>query len=321
MGMIKINNIIYGSNNSADIIYKNTTVEEKLDTIPVFDINDNSNVSPSSDFLTYGNIIDNLNSSATDKVLSANSGRVLKESIENIDFSPLEAAISDNTEDIDNLNNNLEIISNEVSANKEAIIDLNSQVTINTNSINNNLISCKYNTETDYISILLNGVWIDVIHAGAIDPQPLIPVLTADGSAGIGLASCGNNYNKSAAYVVFDGNDSTRTEYSTENVSNGWIMYSFNSTVEIKKVMMRALSVGKIFDYHFQYWDNDLATWVNFADGQSSFYSSDESKKETITHTVPKTIITNKVKMYTTTTKSSGNNLYLYTIQVYGRYL
>lgn len=321
MGQIKINNIIYGTTSAAEILYNDITVKEKLDTIPVFDINDNSNVSPSSDYLTYGNIIDNLSSNATDKVLSANQGRVLKESIENIDFSPLEVAISDNTEDIDNLNNNLEIISNEVSANKEAIIDLNSQVTINTNSINNNLISCKYNTETDYISILLNGVWIDVIHAGAIDPQPLIPVLTADGSAGIGLASCGNNYNKSAAYVVFDGNDSTRTEYSTENVSNGWIMYSFNSTVEIKKVMMRALSVGKIFDYHFQYWDNDLATWVNFADGQSSFYSSDESKKETITHTVPKTIITNKVKMYTTTTKSSGNNLYLYTIQVYGRYL
>lgn len=30
MGVIKINNIIYGSNNSADIIYKNTTVEEKI---------------------------------------------------------------------------------------------------------------------------------------------------------------------------------------------------------------------------------------------------------------------------------------------------
>ena len=94
MGQIKINNIIYGTTSASDIIYKNTTVEEKLDTIPVFDINDNSNVSPSSDYLTYGHIIDNLNSSATDKVLSANQGRVLKESIENIDFSPLEAAIN-----------------------------------------------------------------------------------------------------------------------------------------------------------------------------------------------------------------------------------
>ena len=84
---------------------------------------------------------------------------------------------------------------------------------------------------------------------------------------------------------------------------------------------MKALSVGKIFDYHFQYWDNDLATWVNFADGQSSFYASDESRKETITHTVPKAITTNKIKMYTTTTKTLDNNLYLYTIQVYGRYL
>lgn len=42
MGVIKINNIIYGSNNSADIIYKNTTVEEKLNSIPIFDPSDNA---------------------------------------------------------------------------------------------------------------------------------------------------------------------------------------------------------------------------------------------------------------------------------------
>lgn len=105
MGQIKINNIIYGTTSASEILYKNTTVEEKLDTIPIFDINDNSNVSPSSDYLTYGNIIDNLNSSATDKVLSANQGRILKESIENIDFSPLEAAINENSTEINNIKN------------------------------------------------------------------------------------------------------------------------------------------------------------------------------------------------------------------------
>ena len=79
MGLIKINNEIYGTSNASDIVYKNITVEEKLDTVPIFDINDNGNVNNSgSDVLTYGHIVDNLTSSASDKTLSANQGRVIK---------------------------------------------------------------------------------------------------------------------------------------------------------------------------------------------------------------------------------------------------
>ena len=108
MGLIKINNEIYGTSNASDIVYKSMTVEEKLDTIPIFDINDNGNVDNSgSDVLTYGHIIDNLTSNATDKVLSANQGRVLSEKIDNIDLSYLEDGISTNTESINSLTNNL----------------------------------------------------------------------------------------------------------------------------------------------------------------------------------------------------------------------
>ena len=64
--------------------------------------------------MTYGHIIDNLNSSATDKVLSANQGRVLKESIENIDFSPLEEAISNNSVAISENNENINNINNQI---------------------------------------------------------------------------------------------------------------------------------------------------------------------------------------------------------------
>lgn len=82
MGVIKINNIIYGSNNASDILYKNITVEEKLDTIPIFDINDNGNIeNNNTDYLTYANILDNLNSTNTDKALSANQGKILNEKI------------------------------------------------------------------------------------------------------------------------------------------------------------------------------------------------------------------------------------------------
>ena len=86
MGLIKINNEIYGTSNASDIVYKSMTVEEKLDTIPIFDINDNGNVDNSgSDVLTYGHIINSLNSSAVDKTLSANQGKVLKELINDVD--------------------------------------------------------------------------------------------------------------------------------------------------------------------------------------------------------------------------------------------
>ena len=44
MAQIKIDGIIYGSSNASDIIYKDTTVEEKLDAIPIFDPSDNANI-------------------------------------------------------------------------------------------------------------------------------------------------------------------------------------------------------------------------------------------------------------------------------------
>ena len=108
MGEIKINNEIYGTSNSSNIVYKDTTVEEKLDTIPVFDINDNGNVdNDGSDVLTYGHIIDNLESDADDKVLSAKRGKVLKNFIDNIDFSPLENSISSLENELEESINNL----------------------------------------------------------------------------------------------------------------------------------------------------------------------------------------------------------------------
>lgn len=114
MGVIKINNVIYGSTFASDITYKNTTVEKQLDLMPIFDITDNSNVSSSSDVLTYGHIIDNLNSEATNKVLSANAGRVLNEKVNNIDFTPLETEIGKNTNNIVLLNEKFDLANSEI---------------------------------------------------------------------------------------------------------------------------------------------------------------------------------------------------------------
>ena len=85
MGTIKLNNEVYGTSYSSEIMYKDITVEEKLDTVPIFDIeyniNNDNNV---NNYLTYDNIIDNLTSVNIDKALSANQGKILKEEIDNL---------------------------------------------------------------------------------------------------------------------------------------------------------------------------------------------------------------------------------------------
>ena len=117
MGVIKINNIIYGSNNSADIIYKNTTVEEKLNSMPVFDPSDNANIEASYDFLTYAHIVNDLKSEANNRVLSAKQGKILNEKIDNINLSYLEDGIATNTENINTLNSDLASLSGKVNTN------------------------------------------------------------------------------------------------------------------------------------------------------------------------------------------------------------
>lgn len=108
--VIKINDIIYGSTNAADIIYKNNvSVADKINEMISIDVEDNTNVeNDSNDYLTYANILDSLNSSDTDKALSANQGRILNEKFDNIDFSELENGITLNSEQIHNLNLDLE---------------------------------------------------------------------------------------------------------------------------------------------------------------------------------------------------------------------
>lgn len=135
MGVIKINNIIYGSNNSADIIYKNTTVEEKLDTIPVFDINDNGNVSPLSDVLTYGHIVDSLNSTATEKVLSANQGNSLNEKVVLLNSKITE--INNSLLDLENIiTNKYNELNNLFISNKDS---LNEKIDSNYTELNNSI--------------------------------------------------------------------------------------------------------------------------------------------------------------------------------------
>jgi hypothetical protein len=105
-------------------VYKSTTVEEKLDTIPIFDINDNGNVDNSgNDVLTYGHIIDNLNSSAVDKTLSANQGKVLKELIDDVD-SEVNTLNSTLSSDINTVSDRIESTHSEIENLRNDLINI-----------------------------------------------------------------------------------------------------------------------------------------------------------------------------------------------------
>ena len=205
MGTIKINNIVYGSNNASEIIYKSQTVEEKLDTIPIFDINDNGNVPIVSDVLTYGHIIDNLNSDSNSLVLSAKQGKILSEKIDNIDLS----GIDNNANDIGLLNKRVDIIEEKMTDN-EVITALDNRITENTNDISelngnvgnlsNNI--TKYNSETDELEVYVNGNLVGTIYCAFTEPKALVPILSGY-TCDIGEVIYANYWDTSYPWRVF----------------------------------------------------------------------------------------------------------------------
>ena len=114
MGEIKINDILYATSDSSEIIYKDTNIEETLNTVLVCSEDNNSDTNNILDnYLTYGHIVDGLSLDDTNKILSANQGLILNESINVL-----------NT----NLANNKTTI-------EERIDTTNTKITTNTNNI------------------------------------------------------------------------------------------------------------------------------------------------------------------------------------------
>ena len=137
MSNVKYNGTIYGTDQASEVRYGNSNVADALLNIET-NLNDVAHIGDSATgvipndpaVLNTIDVVDNLGSSAAQQPLSANQGRVLKESIENIDFSPLEAAINDNSMAISE--NNVAISKNNV-----AIESLNTNVNNNSTEINN----------------------------------------------------------------------------------------------------------------------------------------------------------------------------------------
>ncbi len=122
MAKIQINGVIYGSNNASDIVYRDITVEEKLDSVPYFDITNNEDVE-TNDYLTYGHIIDNLTSTSTNNVLSVNQGKNLNDKISTLSITHVTDKNALNTS-INNLSSSVTTNTNNIASNKNNITTL-----------------------------------------------------------------------------------------------------------------------------------------------------------------------------------------------------
>lgn len=132
-------------------------------------------------------------------------------------------------------------------------------------------VTIRYNEETDSIQIYLDGQWVDWKEAGMDEPQPLIPVMTAD-SMEFGTASASSSFSGSPAYMAFDGNDATFWRNNTAATSGIWLKYQSERKNIIKRIELKIqCEVGnstrtlKLFYNSNSSWTeltNATATWT-----------------------------------------------------------
>lgn len=116
--------------------------------------------------------------------------------------------------------------------------------------------------------------------------------------------------NVSMQYYAFDGNDSTQTQSNTEN-SYPYVQYEFTENVVIKKARIKASSSGKQYTASLQVKDSSS----NWNDLQSVTFSSLDQYYIFANNSIK----SNTYQFYCTTAKTSGNNVFFQTIQLYGR--
>ena len=227
--------------------------------------------------LTYGHIVDNLNSDSNSLVLSAKQGKILNNKIDNIDLSGID-------NNIGLLNERIDVIEEKMTDN-EVITALDNRITENTNNIselNNNLTYLNnntvfYNHETDCIDVYSNGILIGSISTGIKDPVKLTPTLTMNSER----VFCKTEYSTSGydAWRAFDGikNQNNASLWMSEAGSgttlSEYIGYNFdtNKTVVKFKIFNRASgnnSARAIKDFKLQGSNNksdwyDIQSYVN----------------------------------------------------------
>lgn len=193
-------------------------------------------------------------------------------------------------------------------------------VALSGNKTNDNLgiQSCIYDPVSDYVYTIVDGARVILVENAKF--HELIPVMTALNQPS-GLIENGNSYGGSGSIetmspvVAFDEDLTTNVGYVNENVTDGWISYTFQNQCY----------VGKISAW-FGNWlyDNDLT---------ATLFVYDEDNTETELDTIHVTHIgsrgsyekfdfnvnTNVKKLkFVFSSKVDGTNIYTHEIQAYG---
>lgn len=118
--------------------------------------------------------------------------------------------------------------------------------------------------------------------------------------------------NVATQYYAFDGNDSTRTQVNSENIYP-YVEYEFLQNVSIKKARVYAQGLSKNYSCKIQYKDSSN----NWSDLKSLTITTSLSNQ---IFSFPNNIAKSKnYRVYSTTSKTSGTNLFFNSIQFYGR--
>ena len=151
----------------------------------------------------------------------------------------------------------------------------------------------------------------------------LIPVLNSNTGSN-GSASCplksplyngSNSSTDMKAYYAFDNTTITHLEYFGENQSGGWCRYDFTNPIHLLRM---TATIGHYNDsntyaYELQYLKNGTEDeWITLGSGIHT------GPVSTVDHNVSDAVVTSAVRFYSSTTKTTSSNIFLYELQAYG---
>lgn len=166
-----------------------------------------------------------------------------------------------------------------------------------------------------------NIQYIDGTHYEEI--YELIPTLTSNEGEN-GIASCPlssplyngkNSSTVSYAWHAFTEDNSQYLQYYGENQSGAWCRYDFNSAIRLKSMSAKIghYNSSNSFNYYLQYLKIGTEDeWVTVGEGIHTGATS------VVEHELDNFVTTTAIRFYSTTTKTSGTNIFLYQLQAYG---
>lgn len=154
-------------------------------------------------------------------------------------------------------------------------------------------------------------------------PKPLIPTMTSNTTPS-GTCSEHSDFS-SPAYLAFDSSDSTYAGwFQDEGISGGFVQYNFSEkhTISYIHFIASTYSANYPMNVKIQVLKND--SWIDYTDsisisGKVSYYRSRSPILSDGTWDFISMNNISAVRFYIIDTKTQMHNIYLYTLQAYGK--